>query len=171
MKGHPAVFQTQNFKADRSGRHLFGRGLAGVVVAALVSMPLAACSDDSRLVVNSASGAHAFTVEVVDTPETRAQGLMYVMELAPDAGMLFDFKEERVVSFWMRNTFIPLDMIFITADGVVKNVHVNARPHDTTSIPSDGPVQYVLEIPGGRSVELGIEAGDTVEHARIAPAQ
>lgn len=165
------MFQTQNFKADRSGRHLFGRGLAGVVVAALVSMPLAACSDDSRLVVNSASGAHAFTVEVVDTPETRAQGLMYVMELAPDAGMLFDFKEERVVSFWMRNTFIPLDMIFITADGVVKNVHVNARPHDTTSIPSDGPVQYVLEIPGGRSVELGIEAGDTVEHARIAPAQ
>lgn len=165
------MFQTQNFKADRSGRHLFGRGLSGVVAAALVSMPLAACSDDSRLVVNSASGAHAFTVEVVDTPETRAQGLMYVMELAPDAGMLFDFKEERVVSFWMRNTFIPLDMIFITADGVVKNVHVNARPHDTTSIPSDGPVQYVLEIPGGRSVELGIEAGDTVEHARIAPAQ
>lgn len=171
MKGRSAVLNTHNFKADRSGMHRFGRGLAGAVAAALISLPPAACSDDTRLVVNSATGAHVFTVELVDTPETRAQGLMYVMELAPDAGMLFDFHEERVVSFWMRNTFIPLDMIFITADGVVKNIHVNARPHDTTSIPSDGPVQYVLEIPGGRSVELGIAAGDIVEHARITPAQ
>ncbi|MBE7731789.1 DUF192 domain-containing protein [Devosia sp. CC-YST696] len=136
-------------------------------MVALVGISLAACSDESRLVINSASGAHAFAVEVVDTPESRAQGLMYVMELAPDAGMLFDFEAERAVSFWMRNTYIPLDMIFIKADGVVQNIHVNARPHDVTSIPSDGPVQYVLEIPGGRSVELGIAAGDTVEHARI----
>lgn len=136
-------------------------------MAALISLALAACSDDTRLVVNSASGTHVFEVEVVDTPESRARGLMYVMELAPDAGMLFDFEAERTVSFWMRNTYIPLDMIFIKADGVVQNIHVNARPHDTTSIPSDGPVQYVLEIPGGRSVELGIAAGDTVEHARI----
>lgn len=136
-------------------------------MAALISLALAACSDDIRLVVNSASGTHVFEVGVVDTPESRARGLMYVMELAPDAGMLFDFEAERTVSFWMRNTYIPLDMIFIKADGVVQNIHVNARPHDTTSIPSDGPVQYVLEIPGGRSVELGIAAGDTVEHARI----
>lgn len=144
------------------------RALAVVLAASCISLPLAACSDEARLVINSAGGEHVFNVEVVDTDETRAKGLMYRQELADDAGMLFDFKHERPVSFWMRNTFIPLDMLFITAQGEVKNIHVNARPHDTTSIPSDGPVQFVLEIPGGRSVELGIAAGDRVEHPRIA---
>ncbi|MBB4050740.1 hypothetical protein GGR20_000358 [Devosia subaequoris] len=147
------------------------RAVAALASAVLISLPLAACSDETRLVVQSESGDHAFTVEVVDTPETRAQGLMYRQELADDAGMLFDFQEERPVSFWMRNTFIPLDMLFIEADGTILNIHVNARPHDTTSIPSEGPVQFVLEIPGGRSDELGIAAGDTVEHPRITAAQ
>lgn len=146
------------------------RKFAAASIAILITLPLAACSDEARLVVKSETGDHAFTVEVVDTPELRAKGLMYRQELAPDAGMLFDFKEERPVSFWMMNTYIPLDMIFITAAGEIANVHVNARPHDTTSIPSAGPVQFVLEIPGGRSVELGIEAGDTVEHPRIGKA-
>ena len=143
------------------------RTLAAVAAMAAVSLPLAACSDESRLTIHSATGDHTFNIEIVDTPESRAQGLMYRQELAPDAGMLFDFFEDRDVSFWMRNTFIPLDMIFITGEGVVRTVHVNARPHDPTGIPSDGPVQFVLEIPGGRSVELGIEAGDTVTHPRI----
>ncbi len=147
------------------------RSVAALATAMLISLPLAACSDETRLVVQSENGEHAFTVEVVDTPETRAQGLMYRQELADDAGMLFDFREERPVSFWMRNTYIPLDMLFIEADGTILNIHVNARPHDTTSIPSDGPVQFVLEIPGGRSDELGIAAGDTVEHPRITAAQ
>ena len=147
------------------------RAVAALATAMLISLPLAACSDETRLVVQSENGEHAFTVEVVDTPETRAQGLMYRQELADDAGMLFDFREERPVSFWMRNTYIPLDMLFIEADGTILNIHVNARPHDTTSIPSDGPVQFVLEIPGGRSDELGIAAGDTVEHPRIKAAQ
>ncbi|RUT33180.1 DUF192 domain-containing protein [Arsenicitalea aurantiaca] len=135
---------------------------------AIATAPLAACSDEeSRLVIHTATGEHVFEVEVVDTQETRAQGLMFVQELGPDEGMLFDFLDERPVSFWMRNTFIPLDMIFVGADGIVRNVHVNAVPHDPTSIPSDGPVQFVLEIPGGRSVEIGLEAGDRLEHARI----
>jgi len=140
------------------------------IVAALLFalMPLAACSSDTTLVVHSANGDHSFTVEVVDTAESRAKGLMFRQSLAPDAGMLFDFKEERPVSFWMMNTFIPLDMLFIRADGTVANIHVNARPQDPTGIPSEGPVTFVLEIPGGRSVELGIKAGDTVEHVRIA---
>ena len=147
------------------------RALAAAAAIAVVSLPLAACSDESKLTIHSASGDHAFNIEVVDTAESRAQGLMYRQELADDAGMLFDFLGEQKVSFWMRNTFIPLDMLFITADGVVKNIHVNARPHDPTGIPSDGPVQFVLEIPGGRSVELGIEAGDTVTHPRIKAAE
>lgn len=145
---------------------------AGIAMAVLLAVaPLAACSDEGKLVLHSATGDYTFNVEVVDTPESRAQGLMYRQELADDAGMLFDFKGEQPVSFWMRNTFIPLDMIFVDAKGVVKNIHVNARPHDPTGIPSDGPVQFVLEIPGGRSVEIGLKPGDTMEHDRVqAPA-
>lgn len=137
-------------------------------LVALLLLPLAACADDSRLVIKSQNGEHAFTVEVVDTPEGHARGLMFRQSLAPDAGMLFDFKQSREVSFWMQNTFIPLDMLFITHDGVIARIHVNARPHDTTSIPSGEPVEFVLEVPGGRTVELGIAAGDKVEHPRIA---
>lgn len=147
------------------------RALAVAATMVAVSLPLAACSDESKLTIHSENGDHTFNIEIVDTPKTRAEGLMYRQELAPDAGMLFDFLAESSVSFWMRNTFIPLDMLFITSEGVVKNIHVNARPHDPTGIPSDGPVQFVLEIPGGRSVELGIEAGDTVTHPRIVAAQ
>ena len=142
---------------------------AGALLAVLmVATPLAACSDEGRLVLHSATGDHAFNVEVVDTPESRAKGLMFREELADDAGMLFDFKQELEVSFWMSNTLIPLDMIFVGADGVVKTIHVNARPQDLTSIPSQVPVQFVLEIPGGRTEELGIKPGDTMEHDRVA---
>jgi len=133
----------------------------------VLMLPLAACSDEGRLTIESRGGTHSFSVEIVDTPESRAQGLMYREALAPDAGMLFDFKESRPVSFWMRNTLIPLDMVFITAEGLVANVHAQAQPHDPTSIPSDGPVMFVLEIPGGRAAELGIAAGDRVVHPRI----
>lgn len=142
------------------------RAGAALTVAALLTT--AAMADESKLVLHSETGDYSFNVEVVDTAESRARGLMYVTELADDAGMLFDFKEERPVSFWMMNTLIPLDMIFVGADGVIKNIHVNARPHDVTGIPSDGPVQFVLEIPGGRSKEIGLKAGDTLEHDRVA---
>jgi uncharacterized membrane protein (UPF0127 family) len=143
---------------------------AGVAIAfATMLAPLGALAED--LVLHTSTGDYRFAVDVVDTPESRAQGLMFVTELADDAGMLFDFKEEREVAFWMRNTFIPLDMIFVGADGLVKTIHVNARPQDPTSIPSEVPVQFVLEIPGGRSVEIGLKPGDTMEHARVvAPA-
>ena len=153
---------------------MFAQGFAPVLrraavmaAVAVVALPLAACSDEGRLVLHSATGDHVFHVEVVDTAETRAQGLMYRTELADDAGMLFDFKDERQVSFWMRNTFIPLDMVFVGADGVVKTIHANARPHDVTAIPSEAPVQFVLEIPGGRAAEIGLQPGDTMEHDRV----
>jgi uncharacterized membrane protein (UPF0127 family) len=148
---------------------MFARFVA-LCFAAVLALATSACSAENQLTIKSANGDHVFTVEIVDTPKSRADGLMYRQELAPDAGMLFDFKETRQVGFWMQNTFIPLDMIFIREDGVIANVHVNAKPLDPTTIPSDGPVMYVLEIPGGRSVELGIAAGDTVVHPRIKPA-
>lgn len=145
-------------------------GLSGVAVSGAVAQaaaPATRGTEESQLVIHTRTGSYDFTVEVVDTAESRARGLMYRLELADDAGMLFDFIEERPVSFWMRHTFIPLDMIFIGADGVVRNVHANAVPHDETGIPSDGPVRFVLEIPGGRAAALGLVAGDTIEHPRI----
>ena len=141
---------------------------AGAVLAMLaVALPVAVQAQDNELTLHTATGDYRFNVEVVDTPESRAQGLMFRTELADDAGMLFDFKEEREVSFWMQNTLIPLDMIFVGTDGVIDTIHVNARPQDVTSIPSEVPVQFVLEIPGGRSVEIGLKPGDTMEHDRV----
>lgn len=153
-------------------------GVSGIVAAAFkavglaISLPLllilTACSSpDSRLVLHTAKGDFPFTVEIAETNEERAKGLMYRNELAPDAGMLFDYHTEQQTAFWMQNTLIPLDMIFIGADGVVKNIHVNAKPMDTTSIPSQVPVRFVLEIPGGRSKEIGLAVGDRMDHPRV----
>lgn len=144
------------------------RIVATMLALLVAAVPLAACSDEGKVIVHTQEGDFSFNVEVADTPETRARGLMFRQSLADDAGMLFDFKEERMASFWMQNTLIPLDIIFIGADGVVKTVHVNARPLDPTSIPSGVPVRFVLEIPGGRSREIGLAPGDTVEHPLIA---
>lgn len=138
-------------------------------VSIILSLTLAACSQEDRLVLHTATGDYPFKVEFAETPAEHAKGLMYRQELAKDAGMLFDFHAEQPVSFWMQNTFIPLDMVFVGADGVVKNIHVNARPLDTTAIPSGGPVQYVLEIAGGRSKEIGLAVGDKMETGRVSP--
>jgi len=129
---------------------------------------VAACANQPSLVLETANGDFTFEVELADTAESRAQGLMFRQELAEDKGMLFDFKEEREVAFWMRNTFIPLDMIFIAADGTIMNIYENARPQDETAIPSLFPVRFVLEIPGGRSAEIGLKAGDKMVHPLVS---
>lgn len=152
------------------------KGLVSAICHAAFALTLVAASPaayaaDNQLTLHTSTGEYQFNVEVVDTPETRAQGLMFRTELADDAGMLFDFEEEREVSFWMQNTLIPLDMIFVGSDGIVDTIHVNARPQDPTSVPSQVPVQFVLEIPGGRSVEIGLKPGDRMDHDRVvAPA-
>jgi uncharacterized protein len=135
--------------------------------AALVLLLTACSSADHRLVLHTATGTYTFNVEIADTEAERAKGLMFRSSLAADAGMLFDYHQEQETAFWMQNTLIPLDMIFIGADGIVKNIHVNAKPLDTTSIPSGVPVRFVLEIPGGRSKEIGLAVGDRMEHPRV----
>ena len=117
------------------------------------------------LQIVSAGGKVArFKVEVVDNDATRERGLMYRTSLAPDAGMLFDFKTPQQVFFWMKNTYIPLDLIFIDADGHILNIAKQATPLSLDSIPSAGAALGVLEIAGGRSDQLGITAGDVVKH-------
>ena len=113
---------------------------------------------------------HQFRVEVADTDATREEGLMFRKSLAPNAGMLFDFKTPQDVAFWMKNTLIPLDMLFIDQNGVIVNIKDMATPLSETPIPSAGPVLGVLEIRGGRAQELGLHAGDKVEE-RIFHAQ
>jgi uncharacterized membrane protein (UPF0127 family) len=129
-----------------------------------------ACSADNRGVLHTAKGDFAFALEIADTEQTRERGLMFRTSLAPDAGMLFDYHREQLATFWMQNTLIPLDMIFIAADGTVKTIKVNARPMDTTTIPSGVPVRFVLEIAGGRSQEIGLKVGDKFEHPRVGKA-
>jgi uncharacterized membrane protein (UPF0127 family) len=90
------------------------------------------------------------------------QGLMFRTELADDKGMLFPFDDVRPASFWMKNTVIPLDIIFVRKDGTIANIAVNTVPYSTDPVPSDGPVAAVLELRGGLTLELGINAGDRV---------
>jgi uncharacterized membrane protein (UPF0127 family) len=118
------------------------------------------------LTIQSRSGTHQFTVEMARTPEQQAHGLMERQSLAPDRGMLFPYEPPQNASFWMKNTLIPLDMIFIRPDGTIALIAANTVPMSLDPIPSLEPVAAVLEIAGGRAAELGIQAGDKVSWAR-----
>ena len=110
------------------------------------------------------SGVHVFAVEMATTEEEKTTGLMYRKELADGKGMLFDFSPEQEVSMWMKNTYIPLDMIFIRADGRILRIAENTVPLSETLVPSGGPVRAVLEVIGGTAKKLGITAGDRVSY-------
>lgn len=122
------------------------------------------------LTVKTEEATHAFTVELADTPDAIREGLMFRDSLAPDAGMLFDFGEVRPASMWMKNTLIPLDMLFIDAKGEVVAIARNAVPGSLRSLGPGVPVRAVLEIPGGRAKELGIMPGDIVQHPIFGPS-
>ena len=114
------------------------------------------------LQIRSGGRTHSFTVEVAQTPEEQAQGLMFRRSLGPNAGMLFPFKPPRAASFWMKNTLIPLDLVFIRADGRIERIGAKAVPQSLEPITSKGPVVAVLEIAGGRAAQLGLKEGDQV---------
>ena len=120
------------------------------------------------LTITQNGKTHRFRVEVARTPAEQAQGLMFRTELGPDEGMIFPSATPQFRSFWMRNTVIPLDLLFIGADGFVSNIAANAVPYSEDSIPSAGPVVAVLELAGGRAAELGITAGARVTWDREA---
>lgn len=118
----------------------------------------------AELTIESSGKRHKFNIEFADTDERRALGLMYRTTLAADAGMLFDFKVDQPVAMWMRNTRLPLDMLFITRDGRVANIAQRTVPFSETSIYSSGPVRGVLELNGGTAERLGLKPGDRVLH-------
>ena len=121
-----------------------------------------------KLVIVTADGPKTFQVEVMRTMEERARGLMFRRYLPRDRGMLFDFAVEAPVAMWMKDTFIPLDMLFIRKDGTISQIADNTEPHSTRTIPSNEPVYSVLEINGGTASALGIKAGDKVVHPLFA---
>ena len=147
-------------------RGLIALFFAALVFAALAGPAAAACTDTS-VDVRSGGTVARFSVEIADTDAERAHGLMNREKLAKSAGMLFVYDTPRRAGFWMKNTLIPLDMIFADAAGAVTRVHSNAKPLDTTSIDGGDGVAFVLEINGGLAKRLGIAAGSQLRHPAI----
>lgn len=153
---------------------------AGIALAGAWAVPVATAAQPLRLAQAAPAGQaasaletlsivsgdkrHGFQVEVMRTGEQRARGLMHRRYLPADRGMLFDFQRVEPVAMWMENTFIPLDMLFIRADGTIARIAENTEPLSQRTIPSGEPVLSVLEINGGVSRTLGIKPGDRVEH-------
>jgi uncharacterized membrane protein (UPF0127 family) len=137
--------------------------LVSAVVLAVANDP-AAGADPHTLEIVSKSGVHVFSVELAITDDDRARGLMFRQELPDGKGMLFDFGRDQEVAMWMKNTLIPLDMMFITAGGRILRIAENTEPMSTRIIPSGGPVRAVLEVIGGTAKKYGIAAGDRVAH-------
>ena len=140
--------------------------LAAVVAAAFSTAALADCAPD-RVDIRGDWGKARFTVEVKDSIEERAEGMMNRPSMAANFGMIFVYDQPQRVGFWMRNTLIPLDMIFMSEDGVVQKVHENAVPLDETVIMDGDNIQYVLEIKGGMSNLLGIVPGSELRHPSV----
>ncbi|MBK5958360.1 hypothetical protein CCR97_09060 [Rhodoplanes elegans] len=144
------------------------RLVVAAVVPILLGAPLglsgAAAFERQTLEIATKTGVHVFSVEVATTDAERAQGLMHRKELPEGTGMLFDFKRDEPVAMWMKNTYVSLDMIFITADGRIHRIAENTTPMSERIIPSGGPVRGVLEVVAGTAKKLGIAPGDRIGH-------
>ncbi len=125
--------------------------------------------EKEALSVITARATHAFDVEVVSTGDELRHGLMFRKELPKKTGMLFNFGSERRMSMWMKNTYIPLDMLFINQRGIIVDIAEHTTPHSLETITSRRPASAVLEIPAGTSNHYGIRVGDTVQHPIFNP--
>jgi uncharacterized protein len=141
--------------------------LLAVASGPLKAVPAAA----EPLVIITAAGRKTLHVEIADTPSEQALGLMYRTQLADDHGMIFLHPGPRELTMWMRNTYIPLDMVFIKADGRVHRIEVKTQPMSEAVIASGGEVTAVLELAGGAAERLGLKPGDTIVHRHFAAPQ
>lgn len=147
-----------------------------LMLCLFITGPLAVLADnpychEGRLHIRTSAGQQSLSVELAQTEAERAQGLMGRKSLPDHTGMLFLFPRPAPVAFWMKNTPLPLDIIFITAEGRVARVHENARPFDLTPIPSGAAVQYVLEVPAGAARRMGLGTDTIMRHARFDQAR
>ena len=146
--------------------------LVALVLFLLSVLPvLAATFETEPLTIRTADGtSHAFVVELAVKADERAQGLMNRREMATDRGMLFDFGMTRRVAMWMKNTYLPLDMLFIRKDGTIAHMATDTTPQSEAIIDSRQEVYFVLELNAGTAKRLGMAPGDRVESATIAAA-
>jgi uncharacterized protein len=155
--------------AHRRLLHELGALVIGALLCAAGAAAAASVSfEESALTVDAADGRFEFTVEMAVSPAQRSQGLMFRESLAEDRGMLFDFGRPQRATMWMRNTYLPLDMLFIDAHGRITQIAANTEPLSDAVIASREPVRAVLELRGGLSAKLGIEPGDRVIHPLFA---
>lgn len=133
------------------------------------SLPERAEAAAQTLEFITSSGAHKFKVEVAETPEARAKGLMFRKSMPRDHGMLFDFATDTTVMMWMKNTYLPLDMVFVSRQGVVTHIAPDAVPMSEAIISSNGPVHAVIELNAGVAREIGLAPGDKVRHGAFQP--
>ena len=129
---------------------------------------LTACRSGPRVVVHAARGPVTISVEVADTPTRRERGLMYRNDLGADAGMLFLFPHDDDLRFWMKNTPLPLDMVFIDASRTIVGIVANTRPFSTQAVGVGKPSRYVLEVHAGYCTKNGIAAGDKVDFEQVS---
>jgi len=145
-----------------------------LVVLALLAAGLMQSAQAMRhetLKLITARGTHVIDVEVTETPAEKAQGLMFRTRLADSAGMLFFYETPQEITMWMRNTYIPLDMVFIRADGVVHRIEARTEPLSENIVASRGDVTACLELAGGAAERLGLKPGDRVEHRFFKPGK
>ena len=135
------------------------------VLLCLTFVDVAATFECDTVAIKSGQVSHRFIVEVARNAQERAKGLMFRKDLAIEEGMLFDFGETDHVAMWMKNTLIPLDMLFIREDGTIANIIHMAEPKTLTPRKSSEPVRAVLELKGGTARLLGIQPGHTVQHS------
>jgi uncharacterized membrane protein (UPF0127 family) len=152
--------------------------LRNIVVLAVVITGVAGTAalaqstfDRSTLSIETAQGSHEFDIELALAPDQQAQGLMFRQEMAKDAGMLFFHQRERVASMWMRNTFIPLDMLFVARDGRIVHIVERTVPQSLTTISAGIPVRAVLELNAGTVHRLAIKSGDRLIHPLFGNAE
>ena len=152
-------------------RQRYGFGVLGLLAALLTAVPAALAGDIAfgrgEVRIETAAGVRLFHVELAETPEQRARGLMYRRTLAPDAGMLFLFPERERPTMWMANTWLPLDMLFVAADGRIADIFANTVPRSRLTISSPHPARMVLELGGGTARRLGIAPGDRLSWRRL----
>lgn len=139
-----------------------------LIIFLLASVASADSCTASVVFLKGTWGEARFAVEIADDSAERAEGLMHRTEMPPFAGMLFVYPEPQSLSFWMRNTLIELDMIFIDPQGVIRHIHHRAQPLDETPIPGGRGLTHVLEINGGKAEQLGINVGDVIRHPSFA---
>ena len=143
-------------------------GLLLVFCAATFVQPNA--SGMNVVVIETATGAPAWTVELASDNASRSRGLMYRKSMAQQTGMLFRMENSRMITMWMKNTFIPLDMVFADPQGRIVHIHRGAVPHSLDHISSRQPARYVLEVNAGEVDQYGVSVGDVLKHPWILPA-